>query len=208
METEYPTEELLASRKHLENARSFMLVLLLLVVIATIHLIWTCVSVNSAAQLVAERQKGASFLRDEELALDRYLLAADSQQLDAIRETQTELRQLAGRVRSVNSLVDLEDSWYVNYAEPLIRAREQLDSGTRTIAELLALHRQLNGEQQQNRSQIIAWEAANKFEAEKLQRDMYHTVSTRVFLAVLIAIVAMLVALMGLRHVTALRETE
>lgn len=48
----------------------------------------------------------ASLLRNEELASDRYLLAGDSHQLKAIRETQEEMRQLAGRVRPVNSLAD------------------------------------------------------------------------------------------------------
>ena len=73
MEADHAAEELLTSRKHLENARSFMLALLLLVVIAAIHLIWTCVSMSTASQALADRQQGSAFLRDEELALRGYL---------------------------------------------------------------------------------------------------------------------------------------
>lgn len=206
MENDHAAEELLTSRKHVENARSFMLVLALLVVIATIHLIWTCASISSAAQSLADRQKAASFLRDEDLALHRYLFEGDPHHLTAIEQAQKELRQLTGRVPSLNPLVDLEDSWFVNYAQPLIQKRKQLDAGEITLNELFVTQLQLRAEQERNRSQIIASEAGITFEAERLRRDIDHTVNVRVTIAVLIAIAAMLVALLGLRNVTALRQ--
>ena len=72
---------------------------------------------------------------------------------------------------------------------------------------MLTLYQRLSAERQQNRSQIMARESANKSDAEKLRNDIDHMVSVRVTLGVLITIVAMLVAWMGLRNVTALRET-
>lgn len=207
MGSDHAAEELLTSRKHLENARAFMLVLLLLVVIAAIHLIWTCVSISSASQALADRQQGSRFLRDEQLALRGYLLNGDAEELTKIEFTQRELRELAGKNSSFEPLVDLEDSWYVNFAQPLIRQRKQLDSGTGTLADLEARYRLLSFEQRSNLSQIIAAEAKNTSEAEKLGRDIDHMVNVRVSIAVFLAIGAMLVALLGLRTVTALRQT-
>jgi hypothetical protein len=206
MEADHAAEELLTSQKHLENARSFMLALLLLVVIAAIHLIWTCVSISSASQALADRQQGSTFLRDEELALRGYLLTGDSGELTKIEFTQRELRELAGKNSSFESLVDLEDSWYVNFAQPLIRERKQLDAGTGTPADLEARYRLLAFEQKSNLDQIVASEAKNRSEAEKLRRDIDRMVNVRVSIAIFIAICAMLVALLGLRTVTALRQ--
>lgn len=199
-------KELLASRKHLENAGSFMLVLLLLVVIAAVHLIWTCVSISSASQALADRQQGSAFLRDEELALCGYLLNGDPKELTKIESTQRELRELAGKNSSFESLVDLEDRWYVNFAQPLIRQRKQMDAGTGTPADLEARYILLTFEQKSNLDQISASEAKNRSAAEKLRRDIDHMVNVRVSIAVFIAICAMLVALLGLRTVTALRQ--
>ena len=206
MEADHVPEELLTSRKHLENARAFMLVLLLLVVIAAIHLIWSCAGISSASQALADRQQGSTFLRDEQLALRGYLLNSDSEELTRIEFTQRELRELARKNSSFEPLVDLEDSWYVNFAQPLIRQRKQLDAGTGTPADLEARYRLLAFERQGNLAQIIAGEAKNRFEAEKLRRDIDHMVNVRVTIAVFIAIGAMLVALLGLRTVTALRQ--
>ncbi len=185
-----------------------MLVLLLLVAIAAIHLIWTCVSISSATQALADRQEASSFMRDEELALRGYLLSGDPHELTKIEYTQKALRELAGRSSSVNPLVDVEDSWYVNYAQPLIRQRQQLDAGSGTMAEITILYLQVSAAQERNRSQIIASEASNKFEIEKLRRDISGMVKVRVTIAVLISLAAMLVALFGLRNVTALRQTS
>jgi CHASE3 domain sensor protein len=204
---ETPVEELLKSRQHLENVRSFMLVLLLLVAIAAIHLIWTCVSISSGTQALADRQEASSFIRDEELALRGYLLSGDANELTKLEYTQRALRELAGRSSSANRLVDVEDSWYVDYAQPLIRKRQELDAGRSTMAETLVLYLQLGASQERSRSQIIASEASNKFEVEKLRRDISRMVNVRVTIAVLIGLAAMLVALFGLRDVTALRQT-
>jgi hypothetical protein len=206
MEADHVAEELLTFRKHLENARAFMLVLLLLVVIAAIHLIWTCASISSASQALADRQQSSTFLRDEQLALRGYLLNSDSQELTRIEFTQRELRELVRKNSSFEPLVDLEDSWYINFAQPLILQRKQLDAGTGTPADLEARYRLLTFEQQRNLAQIIAGEAKNRFEAEKLRRDIDHMVNVRMTIAVFIAIGAMLVALLGLRTVTALRQ--
>lgn len=183
-----------------------MLVLLLLVAIAAIHLIWTCVSISSGTQALADRQEASSVMRDEESALRGYLLSGDAHELTKIEYTQRALRELAGRSSSVNPLVDLEDSWYVNYAQPLIHRRQELDAGRGTVSEMLIFYLQAKSEER-NRSQIIASEARNKFEVEKLRRDISRTVNVRVTIAVLISIAAMLVALFGLRNVTALRQT-
>jgi hypothetical protein len=208
MEADHAAEELLTSRKHLENARSFMLALLLLVVIAAIHLIWTCVSISSASQALADRQQGSAFLRDEELSLSRYLVNGDPKELTKIEFTQRELRELAAKNSSFEPLVDLEDSWYVNFAQPLIRQRKQMDAGTGTPADLEARYTLLTFEQKWNLDQINASEAKNRSEAERLRRDIDHMVNVRVSIAVFIAIGAMLVALLGLRTVTALRQAE
>src|SRR5215472_16478897 len=186
MEADPAAKELLTSRKHLENAGSFMLVLLLLVVIAAIHLIWTCVSISSASQALADRQQGSTFLRDEQLALRGYLLNADREELTKIEFTQRELRELAGKNSSFETLVDLEDSWYVNFAQPLIRQRKQMDAGTGTPADLEARYRLLTFEQKRNLDQINASEARNRSEAEKLRHDIDHMVNVRVTIAVLI----------------------
>lgn len=207
MEADHASEELLRSRKHLENARSFMLVLLLLVVIAAIHLIWTCVSISSASQALADRQQGASFLRDEDLALRGYLLSGDSVELSKIELAQRELRELTGKNPAFEPVVELEDSWYVNFAQPLIHHRQELDAGTGTVAEMMTSYLQGKHAVEHIRSQIIAYEAKNSFEAERLRREIDHMVNVRVTTAVLIAIGAMLVALFGLRNVTALRQT-
>ena len=206
MEADHAAEELLTSRKHLENARSFMLALLLLVVIAAIHLIWTGISISSASQALADRQQGSAFLRDEELALRGYLLNGDPEELTKIEFTQRELRELAGKHSSFEPLVDLEDSWYVNFAQPLIRQRKQMDAGTGTPADLEARYILLTLEQKSNLDQINASEAKNRSEAEKLRRDIDHMVNVRVSIAVFVAISAMVVALLGLRTVTALRQ--
>ena len=183
-----------------------MLALLLLVVIAAIHLIWTCVSISSASQALADRQQGSTFLRDEELALHRYLLNGNPDELTKIELAQRELRELARKNPSFESLVDREDNWYVNYAQPLIRKGQELFQGKATSAEMQILHLQLYAAQAPNRSQINAMEAKNRSEADRLRRDIDHMVNVRVSIAVFIAIGAMLVALLGLRTVTALRQ--
>src|SRR5215472_13088417 len=179
MEADHAAEELLSSRKHQENARSFMLALLLLVVIAAIHLIWTCVSISSASQALADRQQGSAFLRDEELALRGYLLNGDPEELTKIELTQRELRELAAKNSSFQPLVDLEDSWNVNFAQPLIRERKQVDAGTGTLADLQARYRLLASEQQLNRAQILAAEARNRSDAEKLRGYIDYLVKVR-----------------------------
>lgn len=197
-------EELLTSRKHVENARAFMLVLALLVVIAAIHLIWTCLSINSAAQSLADEQEGVSLLQYEQLTLRGYLLSGNTRDLAGIAVSQRALRELAGRKPAFNFLVDLEDNWYVNFAEPLIRQRKHVDAGDNTVAEMEVLYLQLYPAQERiSAFPTVAGERGGSLN-RKVISDM---VRVRVTIGILIAVGAMLVALFGLRSVTALEKT-
>lgn len=203
------------TRRYVTNARAFALVLMLLVLIAAFHLILTCTSTKGALQLPARMesehdklQRTAFFLQAEQLSLANFLLTGDERETRQMDVTRMVLHGIhPDSSHRVQGLLDSENQWYQDIAQPLIARRRSVDAGHSTMAELQVRYLELSGQEWTERNsqfELLTGEAPG-VSAQLLNR-LTSSLAPRMYVAFAICAAGFLVAILALRQITRLEE--
>src|SRR5215471_3522964 len=147
------------SKKHLVNARGFVLALLLLTLIGGAHVIAVCVRARAALLSQSVQHEAAYLAGDAELSLRSYLMNGDTRRLVALESARQRLRELCAGHAEVRDWCNWEASWYHDFAQPLIDGRKRVDQGYNTVSELQILYLQLDPIREESRYRTLIEES-------------------------------------------------
>jgi hypothetical protein len=198
------------SKKHLVNARGFVLALLLLTLIGGAHVIAVCVRARAAFLSQPVQQEAAYLAGEAELSLRSYLLNGDTQRVAALESARQRLRELCAGHTELQEWSIWEASWYHDFAQPLIDGRRRVDQGYTTVSELQILYLQLDPVREESRYRTLIEESGMPVAAQtpQVQGISSREFSVHIFVALVIWITATLSALFGLRNISALGKLQ
>jgi len=198
------------SKKHFENARGFVLVLLLLAMIAAGNVIWVSITARSLVDSQARKYRMASLASDARLSLRSYLLDGDSRMHQQLDSSLQDLRELCTGNEALQEWSEWEQNWSRTFAEPLIAERMRLDAGQGTVAELSIRYLQANPLQEERKFRSLTTNSGLHIETPPRQRYEIDTswLTKHMVIAIVIFAVAMLAAGAGLHSISVLGRTK
>jgi hypothetical protein len=197
-------------KQRLANARASVGVLSMLALISAGHLVWTCLSINSAIQLRASQEaanaaamRAVSIYNAEQINVLGYMLDGDVRKLTILEDLRHSMHEIpAGNDEQNKAVADLEQQWYAGFAQPLIEQRKALDAGHGTIAQLQVRYLQLDSKSWEAKFNEVADdmdEPGDTYIIRGLRDQVSHTVKVRITIASLICIASLLTLFLALR---------
>jgi hypothetical protein len=205
-----------AATKHLVNARGFVLVLLLLVLIAGAHVIWASFTISRTASSQARKYKAAALFDDADVSLHDYLFDGAPHSVERLERAREELRELCADNEELGEWSQWQERWYRDFAQPLIKERQKVDAGQSTVSKMQILYLQRNAGRQSWGTRTFTLPSGESFSLIITPKDrvdvggekLVRQVALHIVIALVIWFTGLLSAAFGLGHISSLSKQQ